>query len=150
MTMSNQGRLDQPIDDLIRDAMNLLARGLGLAGTARFLGKIAYKEGDYTVDRDELLEDLTVEELFEELQRMQALNSGGGTRTRSLGRRITANPDVCEGRPCIRGLPIPAHDVLGRLGTGLSPEQVMSEYPDLEQEDILAVYRYASRVIKRT
>jgi uncharacterized protein (DUF433 family) len=59
--------------------------------------------------------------------------------------RITTNPKPCGGRPCIRGMRIRVVDVLDLLAAGLSREQILDELPDLEEEDIEAVLRYASR-----
>ena len=59
--------------------------------------------------------------------------------------RITVNPEQCGGRPCIRGMRIRVMDVLDLLAAGLSREQVLDELPDLENEDIEAALRYASR-----
>lgn len=58
--------------------------------------------------------------------------------------RITIDPELCGGRPCIRGMRIRVIDVLDLLASGLSAEQVLEEMPDLEHEDILAALRYAS------
>ena len=63
----------------------------------------------------------------------------------ALAERITVNPDQCGGRPCVRGLRIRVTDVLDLLASGLSPEQVLDELPDLEPEDIAACLRFASR-----
>jgi len=62
----------------------------------------------------------------------------------ALAERITVNPDQCGGRPCVRGLRIRVTDVLDLLASGLSPEQVLDELPDLEPEDIAACLRFAS------
>jgi len=62
-----------------------------------------------------------------------------------LADRITVNPDQCGGRPCIRGLRIRVSDVIDLLASGLSPEQVVAELPDLEREDVTAALRYASQ-----
>ena len=64
-----------------------------------------------------------------------------------LKERITIDPDQCGGRPCIRGMRIRVIDVLDLLATGLSHEQILEEMPDLEEEDIEASLRYASRRI---
>ncbi len=61
--------------------------------------------------------------------------------------RITIDPNQCGGRPCIRGMRIRVIDVLDLLAAGLSHEQVLKELPDLEEEDIEASLRYASRRI---
>jgi len=63
----------------------------------------------------------------------------------ALADRITVNPDQCGGRPCVRGLRIRVTDVLDLLASGLSPQQVLEELPDLEVEDISACLRFASR-----
>lgn len=59
--------------------------------------------------------------------------------------RITIQPEQCGGRPCIRGMRIRVVDVLNLLASGLSAEQVLEEFPDLEKADIEAVLRYASQ-----
>ncbi len=59
--------------------------------------------------------------------------------------RITFNSEQCGGRPCIRGMRIRVSDVLELLASGLTPEQILIEMPDLELDDIVAALRYASR-----
>jgi len=59
--------------------------------------------------------------------------------------RVTTNPKQCSGRPCIRGMRIRVTDVLYVLVVGLSREKILEELPDLEEEDIEAALRYASR-----
>jgi uncharacterized protein (DUF433 family) len=59
--------------------------------------------------------------------------------------RITMNPDVCGGRPCIRGLRIRVKDVLDLLAAGASREEILADYPYLEDEDITAVLEFAAR-----
>jgi len=61
--------------------------------------------------------------------------------------RITVDPQQCGGRACIRGMRIRVIDVLDLLASGLSHEQVLEEMPDLEEADIEAALRYASRRI---
>ena len=63
----------------------------------------------------------------------------------SLAKRITVNPQQCGGQPCVRGMRIRVADVLDLLAAGLSPAQVLKEFPDLEPEDIKACLRYASQ-----
>lgn len=58
--------------------------------------------------------------------------------------RITVNPLQCGGRPCVRGMRIRVVDVLDLMASGLSPEQVLEELPDLEMQDIKACLRFAS------
>jgi uncharacterized protein (DUF433 family) len=63
----------------------------------------------------------------------------------ALAERITTDPEHCGGRPCVRGLRIRVTDVLDLLASGLSLEQVVEELPDLEQADVSACLRFASR-----
>ena len=57
--------------------------------------------------------------------------------------RITVNPKQCGGRPCVRGMRIRVVDVLDFLAAGMSREEILSDYPELESEDIDACIRYA-------
>jgi uncharacterized protein (DUF433 family) len=59
--------------------------------------------------------------------------------------RITVNPEQCGGRPCIRGMRIRVIDILDLLAAGQTPQQILSDFPDLEPEDVTAALRYASR-----
>lgn len=61
--------------------------------------------------------------------------------------RITVDPEMCGGRPCIRGMRIRVVDVLDLLASGLSRAEILDEMPDLEDADIDAALRFArSRV----
>lgn len=60
--------------------------------------------------------------------------------------RITLDPDICHGKPCIRGLRYPVEHVLEMLAGGMSIEQILVDYADLEREDILAALSYAARL----
>jgi uncharacterized protein (DUF433 family) len=61
--------------------------------------------------------------------------------------RITVDPEMCGGRPCIRGMRIRVVDVLDLLAAGLSRAEILDEMPDLEDADIDAALRFArSRV----
>ena len=62
--------------------------------------------------------------------------------------RITTNSEICHGRPCIRGLRYPVESILEWLSAGMSIEQILADYEDLERDDILAALNYASRVVK--
>jgi len=59
--------------------------------------------------------------------------------------RITINPDVCGGRPCIRGLRIRVADLLNLLASGASQDEILGDYPYLEREDISAALEFAAR-----
>lgn len=58
--------------------------------------------------------------------------------------RITLESDKRGGRPCVRGLRITVYDVLGWLASGMSPEEILADYPDLEADDIRACLAYAA------
>jgi uncharacterized protein (DUF433 family) len=62
---------------------------------------------------------------------------------KNLKNRISVNPDQCGGRPCIRGLRIKVVDILDLLASGLTQKDVLAEFPDLEEEDIVAALKYA-------
>ena len=57
---------------------------------------------------------------------------------------ITAEPDKLGGKPCVRGLRISVADVLEYLASGMSIENILSDFPDLTREDILACLAYAA------
>ena len=58
--------------------------------------------------------------------------------------RITHDPAVMGGKPCIRGLRVTVGTILGLLATGQSRERVLTAYPYLESEDLDAVLAYAA------
>ncbi len=58
--------------------------------------------------------------------------------------RITIDPEICTGKPCIRGLRFPVSRLLGLLASGESREEILKEYPYLEPEDIDEALRYAA------
>jgi len=58
--------------------------------------------------------------------------------------RITVNPAVMTGLPCIHGMRIPATTILGLLAMGATEQEVLADYPDLEPEDIKAYMAYAA------
>jgi uncharacterized protein (DUF433 family) len=57
--------------------------------------------------------------------------------------RITINPDVCHGKPCIRGMRWPVEVIIDMLGSGMLSEQILADHPELEKEDIFASLNYA-------
>ena len=65
-----------------------------------------------------------------------------------LMKRITIDPDVCHGKPVIRGLRYPVEMILELLAGGMSIDEILEDYEDLEKEDIYAVLQYASRLSK--
>jgi len=65
--------------------------------------------------------------------------------------RITIDPDICHGKPCIRGLRYPVELLLELLSAGMTIEDILADYEDLERADILAALAFAARLsqIKR-
>ncbi|MBC6474098.1 MAG: DUF433 domain-containing protein [Hormoscilla sp. GM102CHS1] len=63
-------------------------------------------------------------------------------------RRTTKNcaPGKCGGRPCIRGMRIRVSDILEMLGLGVSPDEIMADFPDLEPEDLNACLLFAAKL----
>jgi len=62
--------------------------------------------------------------------------------------RITIDPQICHGKPCIRRLRYPIETILELLSAGMSVEEILADYEDLEKEDILAVLAYATKLIQ--
>ncbi|NJN96961.1 MAG: DUF433 domain-containing protein [Anaerolineales bacterium] len=58
--------------------------------------------------------------------------------------RITTNPEICGGKPCIRGLRFPVSRLLGLLASGETAESILKSYPYLEPEDIQEALQYAA------
>jgi uncharacterized protein (DUF433 family) len=58
--------------------------------------------------------------------------------------RVTIDPRVCTGKPCIRGLRFPVARLLGLLAAGETKDQIVAEYPYLEPEDIDEALQYAA------
>lgn len=59
--------------------------------------------------------------------------------------RITSDPEVCGGRPCIRGMRLRVQDVLELLASGSSRQEILTDFPYLEDADITAALEYAAR-----
>lgn len=60
--------------------------------------------------------------------------------------RITIDPAICHGKPVIRGLRYPVETMLELLSAGMTIDEILADYPDLEREDILAVLAFAARL----
>jgi uncharacterized protein (DUF433 family) len=60
--------------------------------------------------------------------------------------RITIDPEICHGKPTIRGLRYPVETILELLSAGMTTEEILADYEDLEPEDIQAVLSYAARL----
>ena len=61
--------------------------------------------------------------------------------------RITVDPEICHGKPCVRGLRYPVETILEYLAGGDSVEDLLAEFPDLEREDILACLEFSRRML---
>lgn len=64
----------------------------------------------------------------------------------NLLQRITCNPEICHGKPCIRGLRYPVEFILELLSSGMIIEEILADYDDLESDNILAVLLLAARL----
>ena len=69
------------------------------------------------------------------------------TTNKDLLKRITARPDVFGGKPIVRDMRISVELILSLLAQGVSPEDILDDYPDLELDDIRACTAYAHAVI---
>jgi uncharacterized protein (DUF433 family) len=63
-----------------------------------------------------------------------------------LLQRVTLDPNICHGKPCIRGLRYPVEFILELLSSGMSMEEILADYDDLERDDILASLLFATRL----
>jgi uncharacterized protein (DUF433 family) len=60
--------------------------------------------------------------------------------------RITINPDICHGKPTVRNMRYPVEMILDLLSSGMTFQEMIEDYPALENEDILACLAYASKL----
>lgn len=63
-----------------------------------------------------------------------------------LAERITIDPEICHGKPCIRDLRYPVEMILELLSAGMTFEEILADYEDLEREDIYAALAFATRL----
>jgi uncharacterized protein (DUF433 family) len=68
--------------------------------------------------------------------------------TELLSKRITMDANICHGKPTIRGLRYPVENILEWLSSGMSVDEILADYKDLEREDIMAALEFASRLAK--
>ena len=57
--------------------------------------------------------------------------------------RITIDPEICHGKPCIRGMRWPVEVIIDMLGSGMTTDQILEDHEELEKEDILASLNFA-------
>ena len=62
--------------------------------------------------------------------------------------RITIDPAICHGKPCIRGLRYPVEMVLDLLSSGMTHDEILADYADLEREDLLAAIAFGARLVR--
>lgn len=74
------------------------------------------------------------------------MNQHSSNFSSSLIERITINPEICHGKPCIRGLRYPVEMILELLSSGMTADEILADYEDLEREDILAALVFATRL----
>jgi uncharacterized protein (DUF433 family) len=63
--------------------------------------------------------------------------------------RITFDPDILGGKACIRGMRISVSLVVNLVANGMTASQIVTEYPDLDEEDVAEALKYAARVANR-
>ena len=68
--------------------------------------------------------------------------------TELLLNRIEINPDVLAGKPIIRGFRISVEQIINALGSGISEENILKEFPELESEDLRACLLYAGKMME--
>jgi uncharacterized protein (DUF433 family) len=60
--------------------------------------------------------------------------------------RITVDPNICHGKPSVRGLRYPVEFLLELMSGGMTAEKILADYPDLEEDDLRAVFAYGARL----
>lgn len=64
-----------------------------------------------------------------------------------LLQRITVDPEICHGKPCLRGLRYPVEAILEYLAGGDGIDDLLAEFPDLERDDILACHEFSRQML---
>jgi uncharacterized protein (DUF433 family) len=64
----------------------------------------------------------------------------------NLLKRITIDPNICYGKPCIRGMRYPVELILELLSSGMTTDEILEDYDDLELDDIQATFLYAAKL----
>jgi len=75
-----------------------------------------------------------------------AMASGRDGRMGAMSRldRITSDPEICHGQPTVRGLRYPVHTLLELLASGMTIDEVLDDYPDLERDDLLGALEFGA------
>lgn len=112
------------------------------------LDKNSEGELGYT-EREELNEFLNIDRLFSLLKTKMKLKLKNNVGENGMNfTRITIDPAQMGGVPCIRGLRIPVATVVDMVAAGMSTEEILTDYPDLDREDITEALRYASAALR--
>ena len=61
--------------------------------------------------------------------------------------RITINPEICHGKPCIRGMRWPVEVILDLLSSDMTAEEILADHPELEKEDLMASINFAKMLL---
>jgi uncharacterized protein (DUF433 family) len=67
---------------------------------------------------------------------------------KELLKRITIDPEICHGKPCVRGMRWPVEVIIDMMGSGMSTEEILEDHPELEKEDILASLNFVNLYLK--
>ncbi len=67
-------------------------------------------------------------------------------KDREIFDRILSDPDICHGKPCIKGTRIPVYLIVSLIAEGEGVESIMKDYPSLTHEDIKAAINYAAKL----
>ena len=67
-------------------------------------------------------------------------------QNQKIFQRISSDPDICHGKPCIKGTRIPVYLIVSLVAEGESIESIIQDYPSLTPEDIKAAIHYAARL----
>ena len=62
--------------------------------------------------------------------------------------RIVIDPDICHGKPIVRGLRYPVQNILELLASGMTHDEILEDYKDLEEDDLKACLLFAARITK--
>ena len=79
---------------------------------------------------------------------MSIMQGGKGSKMNRLLDRISINPAICGGKPCVRGTRIWVSLILDLLASGMSEDELLTEYPGLSHDDILAALAYGAEAAR--
>src|SRR5688572_16730902 len=116
--------------------------GGGAAGVAAS-SRASLMESPFNAGRD-----APAECLAEAVQAPRAAVPGINYVMDGLLSRITIDPAVCHGKPCIRGLRYPVETLLELLSSGMTFDEILADYEDLERDDLLAALAFAARLAR--